>query len=431
MFRVLLLSVSLLVTQIGPGIIMTLSVPLRQMRPYPSLLTMLGVAPVPADSTPANSSAFATAITNAVGGDTITLTAGQTYTGPFTLKSGLTSTVTIRPSNHASLPGNGVRVASGDRSNMAIIVCGSFNNQQCFSTTGNDADNWRLTGLDIRQANGVTNDAGMVQFGSASETTSANTPNNIEVDHCWIEATQGNAVRGIFVNGRNISIHDNYIAGMRREGIESQAILLMGGPGPVTIDNNYLMSMGEVFMSGGGLAGILPGDLTFTRNYVESPQKYNPWNPSAFDTNDVEGSTNLACSLTSSGTTVTCASHGQGSTAIRVIKLTSGPQAGEVRTVSGAPTANTLTIEQAFSASQTGVSATIYKPWTGYKNSFELKFLAGTTNLIEGNVFDGAWVMGQDGAGLVVTVRTQERHQPRPSRTRRFSTTGSAASTSF
>ncbi|HEX5890655.1 MAG TPA: hypothetical protein VFY61_18220 [Pyrinomonadaceae bacterium] len=380
------------------------------MRPFPSVLAKLGVAPVPTDFTPADSSAFATAITNSVGGDTITLTAGQTYTGPFTLKSGLSSTVTIRSSGHASLPADGQRVQSSDRSNMAIIVCSNSANQACFSTTGNDADNWRLTGLDMRQANGVGNAGAMVKTGNDADTTAANTPNNIEIDHCWIEATQSGTVRGIFINGRNINVHDNYISGFRNAGQECQAILLAGGPGPVTIDNNYMMSLGEVFMSGGLTVGILPGDLTFTRNYLEAPQKYNPWNPSVFDTSDVQGSTNLGCSLTSSGTTVTCSGHGQGvspNTTIRVLKLTSGPQSGEMRTVSSAPTSSTLTIETPFSANQSGVSATLYTPFTGHKNNFELKFLEGTTNLIEGNVFDGTWVMGQDGTGLVITVRTE------------------------
>jgi hypothetical protein len=293
---------------------------------------------------------------------------------------------------------------------MAIIVCGSSNNDRCFSTTGNDADNWRLTGLDMRQANNITNTDSMVKIGSESESTSANTPNNIEIDHCWIEATQKGTVRGIWINGRNVDIHDNYISGFRRDGQECQAILLGGGPGPVAIDNNYMMSLGEVFMSGGLIVSILPGDLTFTRNNLEAPQKYNPWNPAAFDTSDVQGSTNLGCSLTSSGTTVTCAGHGQGvepNTTIRVLKLTSGPQSGEMRTVSSAPTSSTLTIEQAFSANQSGVSATLYTPFTGHKNNFELKFLAGTTNLIEGNIFDGTWVMGQAGTGLVLTIRSE------------------------
>ena len=411
MFRALFLTCSLLIAQAGPAISISLSVPLRMMRPYPALLAILGVVPVPTDFTPADSSAFATAITNSVGGDTITLTAGQTYTGPFTLKSGLSSTVTIRSSNHASLPANGQRVSSGDRSNMAIIVCGNSVNQQCFSTTGNDADNWRLTGLDMRQASNVGNSGAMVKIGNEAETTSANTPNNFEVDHSWIEATQKGTVRGIFINGRNINIHDNYISGFRNAGQECQAILLGGGPGPVTIDNNYLMALGEVFMSGGLTVGILPGDLTFTRNYLEAPQKYNPWNPSVFDTTDVQATTNLGCSLTSSGTTVTCAGHGlpvAPDTAIRALKLTSGPQAGEIRTVSSAPTSSTMTIETPFSVNQSGVSATIYTPFTGHKNNFELKFLQGTANLIEGNVFDGTWVMGQDGTGLVLTIRTED-----------------------
>jgi hypothetical protein len=410
MIRVLFLSLSLVIAQAGPGMLATVSIPLRQMRPYPSFLTTLGVAPVPTDFTPSDSSAFATAITNSVGGDTITLTAGQTYTGPFTLKSGLTSTVTIRSSGHASLPATGQRVTSSDRTNMAIIVCSNSTNQACFSTTGSDADNWRLTGLDMRPANGVSNSGAMVKIGNESETTTANTPNNIEIDHNWIEATQAGIVRGLFLNGRNISVHDNHISGYRNAGQECQAILLGGGPGPLTIDNNYLMALGEVFMSGGLTVGILPGDLTFTRNYLESPQKYNPWNPSVFDTTDVQATTNLGCSLTSSGTTVTCAGHGQGvppNTTIRVLKLTSGPQAGETRTVSSAPTSSTLTIETPFSANQTGVSATLYTPWTGHKNSFELKFLEGTTNLIEGNVFDGSWAMGQAGNALLLTIRTE------------------------
>jgi hypothetical protein len=158
---------------------MTLTVPLRQMRPFPAMLANLDVA-LPTDLTPADSAAFATAITNAVGGDTITLTAGQTYTGPFTLKSGLSSTVTIRSSGHASLPANGQRVQSTARSNMAIIVCSNSTNQRCFSTTGNDADNWRLTGLDMRQANGVANSDSMVKIGSESETNRA-------TNHCVVD----------------------------------------------------------------------------------------------------------------------------------------------------------------------------------------------------------------------------------------------------
>ena len=66
MIRTLLLSFVLAIRQVGPGVMTTLTVPLRHMRPFPSVLAKLGVAPVPTDLTPADSAAFATAITNAV-----------------------------------------------------------------------------------------------------------------------------------------------------------------------------------------------------------------------------------------------------------------------------------------------------------------------------------------------------------------------------
>ena len=48
MIRTLVLSFVLVITQVGPGVMMTLTAPLRQMRPFPTVLVKLGVAPVPA-----------------------------------------------------------------------------------------------------------------------------------------------------------------------------------------------------------------------------------------------------------------------------------------------------------------------------------------------------------------------------------------------
>ena len=67
MFRALFLSLALLMAQAGPGVLMSLTLSLRQMRPFPTFLTKLGVAPVPTDFTPSDSAAFATAITNSAG----------------------------------------------------------------------------------------------------------------------------------------------------------------------------------------------------------------------------------------------------------------------------------------------------------------------------------------------------------------------------
>ncbi|MET0624192.1 MAG: carbohydrate-binding protein [Pyrinomonadaceae bacterium] len=357
------------------------------------------------------SSQLTTALANAVGGDTITLQAGNTFVGPFTLRSGLTSTVTVRSSAHASIPGADVRVSNSDRANMPIIHCGNSINENCFITSGTDADNWRLTGLEIRPKPAVTVSQ-LIQLGTASDSVVANTPDNIEIDHCYIHAPEAGSVRGIYIGGRNINVHDNYITGFRKHGQECQAVLLAAAPGPITIRNNYLSGIGEVVMTGGvGVpSATMPGNLTMTRNYLEAPQKYNPWNSSAFDDTDAPWSTALSCSVTSSGTAVTCNGHGLDVNTgwdLYVIKLTSGPQAGQKRTVFGVPTANTMTLTEAFSANQVGASATIYGYYP-HKNNFELKMLTGTTNLIEGNVFDGSWPAGQVGFGLVFTIRAQE-----------------------
>ena len=356
---------------------------------------------------------FIEALAEAVGGDTITLQAGNTFVGPFTLRSGLTSTVTIRSSAHALLPPNDTRVTNADRVNMPIIHCGNIGNDLCFSTSGPDADNWRLTGLEIRTKPGVPA-AQLIQTGSHSDTVAADTPNTIEIDHCYIHAPEAGIVRGIFLGGRNVNVHDNHIAGFRKNGQECQAILLHAAPGPVTIRNNYLSAAGEVVMSGGVpvAAATMPANLTFTRNYLEVPQRYNPFAPSTFDEADAPWSTPLTCSLSSTGTSVNCPAHGlavdspANGTNFFVIKLTSGPQAGQKRTVYGVPTADTMNLTEPFSASQSGASATVYGFWP-HKNNFELKMLAGTNNLIEGNVFDGAWLAGQNGFALVFTIHAQ------------------------
>ena len=60
MFKTLFLSLVLVIAQAGPAVFLTVSRPLRLMRPYPAILAALGVAPVPTDFTPSDSSAFAT-----------------------------------------------------------------------------------------------------------------------------------------------------------------------------------------------------------------------------------------------------------------------------------------------------------------------------------------------------------------------------------
>ena len=52
MIRVLFLTLALFSAQAGPAVMASLSVPLRTLRPYPTLLATLGVMPVPTNLPP-------------------------------------------------------------------------------------------------------------------------------------------------------------------------------------------------------------------------------------------------------------------------------------------------------------------------------------------------------------------------------------------
>src|SRR5256885_9148202 len=90
------------------------------------------------------------AISNAQPGDTITLAAGATYTGNFTLPNkGGASPVTIRTGGDAGLPGDGGRISPANAAQLAKIRSG---NGSAAIQTAASAHHWRLMLLEI-QAN--------------------------------------------------------------------------------------------------------------------------------------------------------------------------------------------------------------------------------------------------------------------------------------
>src|SRR3954465_305290 len=84
------------------------------------LLTVINVG---ATGSVGDAAGFTAALTNAQPGDTIVLQAGAAYTGTFKLPNKTTGSgwITIRTSNLAQLPGEGVRVSPSDAPNMARL----------------------------------------------------------------------------------------------------------------------------------------------------------------------------------------------------------------------------------------------------------------------------------------------------------------------
>ena len=57
--------------------------------------------------------------------------------------------------------------------------------------------------------------------------------------------------RGIALNARTVTIRNSYISEIKAVGADAQAIGGWNGPGPFSIENNYLEASGEVFLLGG------------------------------------------------------------------------------------------------------------------------------------------------------------------------------------
>ena len=222
--------------------------------------------------TPANSLAFQTALNNAQLGDVIVLTAGTTYTGPFTLpnKSG-SGWIYIQSSAISSLPAAGTRVSPANAANMPKIVIGA--NLGAVIQTQAQAHHYRFVGIEFRPVanNFVFN---LIQIGN-NESQLSNLPNNIVFDRCYVhgDSTVGGR-RGIVMNGNSIAVIDSHISDFKENGADTQAIWASNGAGPFKIVNNFLEASGENILFGGQdptISNLVPSDIEIRRNHFFKP----------------------------------------------------------------------------------------------------------------------------------------------------------------
>src|SRR5262249_11415262 len=108
--------------------------------------------------------------------------------------------------------------------------------------------------------------------GSPSQSTLAGVPHDLIVDRVYIhgDPAQGQK-RGIGLNSASTKILNSYIADIKAVAQDSQAIAGWNGPGPYTIDNNYLEAAGENVLFGGAdpwIPNLVPSDIIITRNHI-------------------------------------------------------------------------------------------------------------------------------------------------------------------
>jgi hypothetical protein len=219
---------------------------------------------------------FQAALNSAQPGDVITLAAGATYTGPFSLPVNTgTGFVTIRTSApDSSLPPAGVRIDPSYFGNLPKIV-GPSGSPVIATQTG--AHNFQFIGVEISPTPG-TFIYNVVQLGDGSETSPSMSPHDIAFDRVYIhgDATAGSR-RGIAANGSNITVVNSYIADFKEAGADTQAIGAWNGPGPLDVENNYLSAAGENILIGGQtplIPNLVMTNITVKHNYFYKPTSW-------------------------------------------------------------------------------------------------------------------------------------------------------------
>jgi hypothetical protein len=210
-------------------------------------------------------------------GDVVLLDAGARFVGNFVLpvKAGSTY-ITIRSAAADNLlPPAGRRITPSYAALLPKIVS---DNAAPALRAAAGAHHWRLQFLEFPATQLGAGEIVRLGEGASPQTSLSQVPYAIEVDRVYVH---GDAVygqkRGIALNSGTTTISNSYIAGIKSMGQDSQAIGGWNGPGPYTIENNYLEAAGENFLLGGSdpaIPGLVTQNVTFRYNHLFKPMAW-------------------------------------------------------------------------------------------------------------------------------------------------------------
>jgi hypothetical protein len=237
----------------------------------PRAETMAGMVRVPAGGD------LQQAIDRAKPGDTLGLDPGATYIGNFVLPAKIGNRyITIRTLTDPDQPPRpGQRVAPVHASRLAKLK--STNSEPALRTAAS-AHHWRLEQLEFLATRGGVGDIIRLGDGSTAQKELSQVPHDLIVDRCYVhgDPVEGQK-RGIALNSASTTITNSNISDIKAIGQDTQAIAGWNGPGPYTIENNYLEAAGENFLLGGGdppIQGLVTQDVVFRHNHLAKPKAW-------------------------------------------------------------------------------------------------------------------------------------------------------------
>ena len=214
------------------------------------------------------------ALDNAKSGDTIVLQAGAAFRGSFRLpKKPGNEWVTITTSAHSRLPKEDERISPKKHGHLLPRIGSDSKAPALITLSG--AHHFRFVGV-LFEGN-PEGFANIVQIGTGEETNIEELPDYIEFDRVIVRAVSDKGQRrGIAANGRNVTIKNSHISGIRRLGEESQAIAAWATNGPIKIINNYLEAAGENILFGGASSELelTPSNVEVVGNTLHKPTKW-------------------------------------------------------------------------------------------------------------------------------------------------------------
>jgi hypothetical protein len=363
-------------------------------------------------------------------GDELRLAAGAVFTGNFVLPAVSGSTViTLRTDlPDASAPASNQRVTPATAARFAKIV--SPNTAPALRTAAG-AHHWRVMLLEFPATRDGFGDIIQIGDGSSAQSELSQVPYDITLDRVYVhgDPLQGQK-RGIALNGRIVTIRNSYVSDIKAVGVDTQAIGGWNGPGPFSIENNYLEATGEVFLLGGSdppIKNLVSEDVSIRYNHMSRPMSWrDPIVPApsgvaaaGADGGSLTGAVYayrvVARRASGAGTTASSLPSPEVSAvatggAVRV-SWSAVEGAREYRVYGRAPggatqfwTVTGTTFTDTGAAGQSGAVPTSATRWQ-VKNIFELKNARRVR--VEYNVFENNWAAAQPGYAILFTPRNQ------------------------
>jgi hypothetical protein len=183
--------------------------------------------------------------------------------------------VTLRTAPSDADPDEGSRITPAAAAGLAKIVSPS---SEAALRTAPGAHHWRVMLLEFPANKGGYGDIIQIGDGSAAQSQAAHVPHDIVLDRLYVhgDAELGQK-RGIALNGAAVTIRGCHVSGIKAVGADAQAIAGWNGPGPYTIENNYLEAAGEVVLFGGAdpfIPDLVPSDIVVRYNHMTRPMEW-------------------------------------------------------------------------------------------------------------------------------------------------------------